>query len=265
MSVEPMKQNMPVLFVSHGAPSMFIDRDPTTLFFKTIGQVIPTPKTILCVSAHWETEDLSVTGNLKPQTIYDFYGFPEELYELEYPCPGSPVMAESITQQFIKDGIDCVVNHDRGLDHGAWVPLKLMFPLANIPVVQLSIQRHKDPEYHYKLGQKLQSLRKEGVLIIASGGATHNLREFGLFPMDAAPPDYVLDFDNWLLEKITSADIDALLDYKNKAGSAIKNHPTEEHIMPLFVALGAAGNDVSGKQINQGYTYGVLSMAAYQW
>ena len=103
-----MKQNTPVLFVSHGAPSMFIDHDPTTLFFETIGQEVSPPKIILCISAHWETEDLSVTGNIKPHTIYDFYGFPEDLYQLEYPCPGSPVMAKSITQQFFKDGIDCV-------------------------------------------------------------------------------------------------------------------------------------------------------------
>ena len=256
---------MPVLFISHGAPSLLIDRDPTTDFFRGLGRRIPRPESILCISAHWETSAPVVTASSQPDTIHDFYGFQDELYECTYPCPGSAELAEKACSLLTNNNIDCTLNEYRGLDHGVWVPLKLMFPDADIPVVQLSLQRRKGTDYHYKTGQALQSLSNQGVLILGSGSATHNIHDFGRFELNAPPQKYVLEFDKWLCRSIEENDLDSILNYRMLAPGGIENHPTEEHLMPLFIARGAAGEGSAGKQIHQAYTYSTLSMAAYQW
>ena len=260
-----IKQKQPTFFISHGAPTLLVDRDPTTNFLESLGENIAKPESILCISAHWETELPLVTGNSNPETIHDFYGFQKELYEFNYPCPGSSELTTKVVGKILAAGFDCNIDYARGLDHGAWVPLKLMFPKAEIPVVQLSLQRNKTPEYHYKLGLALQSLCDEDVLIICSGSATHNISGFGRFGLNAPAQDYVIEFDNWLLNAIETNDKVTMLDYQVTAPHAQKNHPTTEHIMPLFVALGVAGENRTGRQIHQAYTYGILSMAAYQW
>ncbi len=261
-----MKDNMPTIFVSHGAPSLLLDRDPTFHFFKELGRLIPFPKAILCVSAHWETYNPTVTGNPQPETIHDFYGFPKALYDIEYPAPGDYRLAQTVREMMIGAGFECDVDKGRGLDHGTWVPLKLMYPSAEIPTIQLSVQTAKGgPDHHLKIGRTLQSLRQHGVLILGSGGATHNLHELGRYPINDRPQPYAVEFDAWLCESIQNAGDEDLLNYKKRAPSAARNHPTDEHFLPLFVPLGAGGKGTKGKQLHQGFTYGLFSMAAYAW
>ncbi len=259
-----MSNRMPTLFVSHGAPSLLVDRGPVCDFFKQLGRILPRPKAILCVSAHWERHRLAASGSLRPGTIHDFYGFAEELYDMRYSCPGDPALAESVQKLMAAAGV-CDIDDKRGLDHGAWVPLTLMYPAADIPVVQLSLQKGAGTEQHLKIGRALAPLRAEGVLIMGSGSATHNLREFGSYPLDARPQPYAAEFEAWLFEAIRSAQTDDLINYRARAPHAVRNHPTEDHIWPLLVPLGAAGEGAMGQRLYDGFTYGILSMAAYAW
>ncbi|MBD2109142.1 class III extradiol ring-cleavage dioxygenase [Nodosilinea sp. FACHB-13] len=262
--------SLPSLFVSHGAPDLPLRSGPTQDFLRSLLQTLPKPEAILAISAHWLTAQPTVSATEQPKTIYDFGGFSQALYELNYPAPGNPKLAEQVASRLDEAGFSARVDRDRGFDHGVWTPLLLAAPKATIPVVQLSLQPHETPLYHYQLGKALAPLRDEGVLIFASGAATHNLGAFdGNY--DAPPPAWAVAFDDWLAEAITQAgrsstnaanDIQALLDYRQHTPYAAKNHPSEEHLLPLFVALGAGG---PGKQIHHGFTYGAFSMAAYQF
>ena len=169
----------PALFVSHGAPNLILKDDDNCRFFRELGQSLARPAAIVCVSAHWDTDEPLTSGAELPPTIHDFSGFEAELYTMRYPCPGQPLLAARIADSLSATGIPCFVSEHRGIDHGAWVPLKLMFAAADIPVVQVSIQTDRDTRHHYNLGRALAPLRQENILIIGSGGATHNLREFG--------------------------------------------------------------------------------------
>ena len=256
---------MPTVFVSHGAPTLLIDQDPTCAFFEELGRRLPRPQAILCASAHWERPSARVTSGPRPETVHDFYGFPPELYEIRYPCPGDPALAESARSLLAEAGIECGADAGRGLDHGAWVPLSVMVPGADIPVVQVSILAGAGPREHLAMGRALEPLRERGVLVIGSGGATHNLREFGAYPLDAPPLPYAREFDAWLDDVIENAKEDEVLEYTKRAPQASRNHPTPDHFHPLFVPLGAAGAGAKGKRLHRGFTYGVLSMAAYAW
>lgn len=257
--------SLPAVFVSHGAPTLLIDEGPTHTFLTGFGQLWARPRAIVCISAHWETTTPKVSGSEKPGTIHDFYGFPALLYQASYPAPGDPALAERVVDLLREAGLEADPDPDRGLDHGAWVPLKLAYPAADIPVLQVSLQTVLGPRHHIRLGQTLRPLRDDGVLIMGSGGATHNLSEFRGHAIDAAPPDYVQAFDVWLEDALTSGNTDLLVNYEQAAPSARRNHPTVEHFMPLFVALGAAGADAKASRIHGAFTYGVLSMAAYAW
>jgi len=258
-----MNTFMPSLFVSHGAPTIALDQSEAHQFLEKLGGTVPKPKSILVVSAHWETETPHVSTAKNPETIYDFYGFPEALYEMTYPAPGAPSLALQVANLIEGAGMGPVTSEDRGLDHGAWVPLMLGFPEANIPVTQLSIQSHLDPAHHYQLGQALRPLRDEGVLILASGNLTHNLGEFRGRPLDAPPPDWVKAFDAWASWAIAEGRIDDLLNYRSRGPEAVRNHPTDEHLLPLFVALGAGDAGQPGRHLHKSYSYGVLAMDAY--
>ncbi len=255
---------MPTLFVSHGAPTLITERGRTADFLRELHQVLPRPRAILCVSAHWETDQPMLTGSAAPPTIHDFMGFPQELYALQYPAPGDPALALRTQTLLNAADLNATLHPQRGLDHGAWVPLALAYPQADIPVVQLSVQPQRNPAHHFALGRALRPLRDEGVLILASGGATHNLREFRGQAINTAPPDYVLAFDAWLTAAITRGDVAELLDYLAHAPHALRNHPTPEHFLPLLVALGAA-NAATGRALHEGFNYGILSMATYAW
>lgn len=253
--------SLPSLFVSHGAPDLPLRTGPTQDFLRSLLQTQPQPEAILAISAHWLTAQPTVSATEQPQTIYDFGGFPQALYELRYPAPGNPKLAEQVVARLAETGFSAGMDRNRGFDHGVWTPLILAAPEANIPVVQLSLQPHETPLHHYHLGKALAPLRDQGVLIFASGAATHNLGAFdGNY--NAIPPKWATAFDDWLARAIAANDIQALLNYRQQAPHAAKNHPSEEHLLPLFVALGAGG---PGQQIHHGFTYGAFSMAAYQF
>ncbi len=255
----------PPIFVSHGPPGIVISDNPAANFLRELGSRLPRPEAIVCVSAHWEASWPMVSGADKPDTIHDFGG-PPSLFKLSYPCPGAPRLAENIQERLSESGLKTVVDSTRGLDHGAWTPLMLMYPHADIPVVQLSVQTELTPEHHFELGQVLAPLKKQGVLIMGSGGATHNLDEIHQYKIDSPPPGYAQQFDQWLKRSITQGDTQDILDYKSNAPDADRNHPyPAEHFLPLFVPLGAAGKGAKGRALYQGFMYGVLSMAAYIW
>jgi 4,5-DOPA dioxygenase extradiol len=255
---------LPTLFVSHGAPSLLLEENDDYRFFQELGRSLPRPEAILCVSAHWDTASTTISGADLPQTIHDFSGFAVKLYEMRYPCPGAPVLADNIARQLTEVGINCTVSAERGLDHGAWIPLKLMYPEADIPVVQLSIQTSQDTRHHHRIGEALAPLRRERVLIFGSGGATHNLREFGRYAIDAPPVTYARAFDDWLAAGIEAGAVEDLLEYRHRAPEALRNHPSEDHFLPLFVPLGAA-QAAKGVRIYRKINYGILSMAAFAW
>lgn len=260
---------LPTIFLSHGAPDLPVRQGAAADFMRSFQAVVttalheplPKPEAILVISAHWNTRQPTVSLASQPRTIHDFSGFPEALYQLNYPAPGAPKLAERAVALLHQAGF-CSENHpSRGLDHGAWTPLLLAYPEADIPVTQLSLQYDQGPLYHWQLGQALQPLRQEGVLIIGSGSATHNFSAFD-FDYQAASPFWVQQFDHWLADMIEQGDWQALLNYRQIAPFARENHPTEEHLLPLFVALGAAG-EAKGIQLHQSYVYGAFSMAAY--
>ena len=255
----------PSLFVSHGAPSLPLENGPTTTFFKQLGQTFPKPQAILCISAHWYTDMPLVSSAPRMEMIYDFYGFPPELYEIKYPARGAPRLAEMVAGLIQNAGFTIDTDPTRGLDHGAWVPLSMMFPQADIPVFQLSVQPGESPDHHFRMGQALRTLRDENILILASGGATHNLSDFRGQSPDSIGIEYALQFDTWLKNAVITGDVDSILDYRKAAPEARRNHPTPEHFLPLLVALGAAGDQPAGKIIHDGFTYGMLSMAAFRW
>ena len=257
-----MPSTVPALFVSHGAPSMILDDCPTRDFLLQLGNNVGKPKGIICVSAHWTTREPRVTAHPQPSTLYDFSGFSDQLYSLQYPAPGDPVLAKRVLSLLFSQGIAGEQDMSRGFDHGAWAPLMLMYPDADIPVIQLSVQPHMGTEHHLAMGRALQPLLQEEILILASGSATHNLRDFFGQGIDSPPLSYAREFAEWLAKVIVNGHVGELLDYTNCAPYALKNHPTPEHFLPLFVALGTGG---TGRQIHNAYTYGALSMAAFMW
>jgi len=251
------------LFLSHGAPTLPLTDTPARAYLMQIGGTIPRPTAILVVSAHWETEQPTVNAVDWNETIHDFSGFPRPLYDMRYPAPGDPQLAVRIADLLDGAGLATKIDRQRGLDHGAWVPLLLMFPKADIPVLQLSVQPHLGPEHHLRVGRALASLRREGVLIIGSGSFTHDLSEFrGHGPNDPAP-GWVNSFADWFHDALTAHRSDHLLDYRRLAPFATKNHPTEEHLLPLYVALGAAGEDAHVERLHASSTYSVLRMDVY--
>jgi len=255
----------PALFVSHGAPTLPLEPGATRDFLSALGKTLGRPRAVIIVSAHWETTQPAVSTAAAPQTVHDFYGFPEALYRLRYPAPGAPALAERAAALLSKAGMSTQLVPDRGLDHGAWVPLMLMYPEAGVPVTQLAVQSRLGPAHHLRIGAALRPLREEGVLILGSGSSTHNLREFREHDLDAAPPQWVTEFGEWTERAVTSQRVDDLLDYRRLAPHAACNHPTEEHFLPLFAAMGAATPGTKAQRIHSGYTYGVIGMDAYRF
>jgi 4,5-DOPA dioxygenase extradiol len=254
---------LPSLFLSHGAPTLPLTDTPARTFLKELGGRLPQPKAILVVSAHWETDVPTVSAAPWNETIHDFYGFPQPLYELRYPAPGSPQIAARVADLLKAAGLPAKIDQRRGLDHGAWVPLLLIYPGAEIPVLQISIQPERGPEHHFKVGRALAALRDEGVLIIGSGSFTHDLSEFrGHGPNDPAP-SWVNDFADWFDAALQEQRLPDLLAYRRLAPFAAKNHPTEEHILPLYAAIGAAGEHAVSDHLHASATYGILRMDVY--
>jgi 4,5-DOPA dioxygenase extradiol len=249
----------PAVFVSHGAPTLALEDGVAHQFLRGFGETLGRPRAILVASAHWLTPAPSVCAVETPKTIHDFGGFPRALYQLSYPAPGAPELAEQVIELLAAAGIVAEPDQEWGLDHGAWVPLMLMYPAADIPVLQIALQPQLGAQHHFALGRALAALREDGVLILGSGGATHNLRELG---PSALPPAWARDFSDWLNEKIGNGDTDALIHYRTLAPQAARNHPTEEHFLPLLVAAGAATTG-RGRRVHTSTTYGSLMMDNY--
>ncbi|MGI4717940.1 MAG: dioxygenase family protein [Janthinobacterium lividum] len=255
---------LPAIFVSHGSPMLALQDSPARRFLEGLGTALPRPRAVLAVSAHWETLGApAVSLAPRPETIHDFGGFPRALFEIRYPAPGAPEVAERAAALLEAAGLPAQRSADRGLDHGAWVPLRLMYPDAGVPVAQLSILRGGDPAGHARIGAALAALREEGVLVLASGSLTHNLYEYRGQGLDAPVPDWVAGFGDWMKARLEANDSAALLDYRRAAPFAARNHPTDEHLLPLFVALGAAGPRARATRLHASVEHGVLAMDAY--
>jgi 4,5-DOPA dioxygenase extradiol len=257
---------LPALFVTHGAPTLPIEPGPAHDFLAGLGESLARPTEILCISAHWECPEPSLSAVERPATIHDFYGFPPALYALDYPAPGAPDLAQRAGALLQAAGLGARIVPDRGLDHGAWVPLMLSYPDADIPVTQLSVQSALGPEHHLALGRALAPLRNENVLILASGSATHDLSAFRGQPVDTPPVDYALSFDDWLVDAVAEGRTGDLLAYRERAPFAARNHPSEEHFLPLFVALGAGmrGDEPApARLLHRSMTYGIIAMTAF--
>jgi 4,5-DOPA dioxygenase extradiol len=255
--------HVPPVFVSHGAPTLAIEPGEAGPMLAHLGAQLPRPTAILVVSAHWEAARPAVSTAPWPRTIHDFYGFPRELYSLHYGPPGAPALAARVAGLLQQRGMDCDASADRGLDHGAWVPLGYLYPAADIPVTQLAVSPALGTAHHLALGRALVPLAQEGVLVLGSGGLTHNLRELRPDAADDPPPSWVGEFADWAAAAIAAGDADALVDYRRRAPQACRNHPTEEHYLPLLVALGAAGAGAAGTRLPGGVSYGVLAMDAF--
>lgn len=239
-----------------------VEDGPARRFLQGWGGQFARPAAILVVSAHWENAaGPMVSLAEQPPTIHDFGGFPRELYEIQYAARGAPAVAEECARLLRADGFTVSTSNTRGLDHGAWVPLRLMYPQADIPVCQVSLIRGGSPAEHYRLGKALQPLREQGVLIMGSGSITHNLAEIMGRRADEPVPRWVSDFEDWVAEALADGHVSALLDYRRLAPSAVRNHPTEEHLLPLFVALGAGG--ALARRVHASHTHGILAMDAY--
>lgn len=257
-----MSAPLPTYFVSHGSPTLALDPGATGAFWEELGRTLPRPRSVLCVSAHWMTTAPAVSLAARPETIHDFYGFPAPLYEIRYPAPGAPELAQRTAALLAAAGIDTALDPERGLDHGAWVPLRSMYADADVPVTQLAIQPRRDAAWHYRMGQALAPLRAEGVLVLASGGAVHNLRAVDW--QGGTTPAWARAFDEWLAQALAAGDSAALIGWETTAPQPRQAHPTEDHFLPLFVALGAAGQGTRGRRIHDGFTLGSLSMAAFE-
>lgn len=257
------KLSLNSLFISHGAPTMPLEDIPARKFLKELGPKFNKVKAVLCISAHWATSTPMVNAVQRPETIHDFYGFPEELYRIKYPAPGDPELAQEVADLIRSADIQCDIDNERGLDHGAWVPLMLMFPGAGIPVVQLSIQKHLNPQRHLKVGRALEDLKNQHILILGSGGAVHPLG-YAEARFDGEPSLWASEFDNWLSDAIIMGDEQLLTNYRELAPYPERAHPYPDHYMPLLVAFGAAGEGAKGTVIHHSWS-GDLGLDAYQF
>ena len=259
---------LPTLFISHGSPDIAIAETPATAFLRQLAASLPRPRAIVVASAHFEAEGgVFVTGDDHPETIHDFGGFARELHEMRYPAPGDPALADEIVAELASAGFPAKVAKGRGFDHGAWVPLILAYPEADIPVVEVSIDPRRDAAYHHGLGRALAGLSRRNVLVVGSGSLTHNLRE--AFPnlragrRQAEVPQWVEAFADWMGARLAAGDLEALLDYRRRAPYARENHPTDEHLMPFYVALGAAADGAAAEMLHRSRDCGVLAMEAF--
>lgn len=253
---------LPSLFISHGSPMLALEPGASGPALARLAAELPRPKAIVVVSAHWESQDLRVSSNPQPQTWHDFGGFPAALFAVQYPAPGQPELAEQVAQLLRADGLPAQLDDQRPFDHGVWVPLSLMYPQADIPVVQVSLPSRMGPALQTQVGHALSSLRQQGVLLIGSGSITHNLRELDWHAGPESIEPWAKAFRDWMIEKLEANDEAALHDYRQQAPNAVRNHPSDEHLLPLYFAR-AAGGEFS--VVHQGFTMGALGMDIYRF
>lgn len=253
---------IPSLFVSHGAPTFAIEPALAGPLLRQLGRELPRPKAVLVFSPHWMTPGVRVSSTAAPETVHDFGGFPAELYSIQYPAPGSPEVAARALQLLSAAGWNATADERRGLDHGAWVPVRHLFPDADVPVLQVSMPRDLDAAGAVRLGRALAPLADEGVLLLGSGSITHNLYEFRQ-DIGAAGASYASEFVDWARTTLQRHDEAGLVDYLRVAPHAQRAHPTPDHYLPLPFSFGAAAPDAPVRVLDGGMTYGVLAMDAY--
>ena len=256
-----MAQRLPSVFISHGSPMHALEPGAAGQAWQALGRRLR-PTAILIASAHWETGIPMLTGSAKPETIHDFFGFPEPLYRLQYPARGAPELAQRAQALLKEAGFAAGIDGSRGLDHGAWAPLLYAYPEAEVPVVQLSVQPALGPAHHLALGRALRKLADEDVLVVGSGHLTHNLRDLDRSGR-AAPLPYAREFQDWVKKAIDGGDLDALANYRARSPHGVRAHPTDEHFLPLFVALGAAPEKLRAERVFDAIESGALAMDAY--
>jgi 4,5-DOPA dioxygenase extradiol len=255
----------PAAFLAHGSPMSALGGDDHARALRDFGEAHRAAEAILIVSAHWQKPmPLAITSWETAPLIYDFTGFPDELRRIEYPAHGDAALAARIDLHLHAAGLPSMLDPGRGLDHGAWVPLRLAWPDADRPVIALSLPIAA-PRALFKIGEALQPLRRDGVLIAGSGGIVHNLRRADIRNKDAAPPPWAVEFDRWVAERIDAADYGALFEYRSRGPNAALAVPTSEHLDPLFIVLGAAFEEERPRSIYAGFHYGAISMRSFSF
>jgi 4,5-DOPA dioxygenase extradiol len=253
---------LPSLFISHGSPMLALEPGESGVALRRLASELPRPHAIVIVSAHWESRELLVNGNPQPGTWHDFGGFPAELFAVQYPAPGSPDLSREVAELLAADVLPARIDSKRPFDHGVWVPLSLMYPQADIPIVQVSLPSHLGPAFQTRVGQALAGLRERGVLLIGSGSITHNLRELNWHAGPEQIEPWARTFRDWMIDKLQTNDTSILHDYRRLAPDAVRNHPSDEHLLPLYFARGAGGEFAIE---HQGFTLGALGMDIYRF
>lgn len=256
-------EKMPSIFIGHGSPMNALASNPFTKTLNNLGQSLPRPEAILVISAHWMTRGTWVTQMEKPKTIHDFYGFPQALFDVQYPASGAPELAPLVQASASPEFQVGADTSEWGLDHGTWSVLKHMYPEADIPVLQLSLDMTQGPDYHFELGKQIAKLREKGVMILGSGNIVHNLRAIR-WGDDAKPHEWALEFDQWMKEKLEQKDYKALqFDFLNSEAGKLSN-PSLDHYYPMLYALGAGANDGDVKFEYEEIQNGSLSMRSFR-
>jgi len=257
----------PALFIAHGAPTLAVENNGYTRFLNVLGRSMKRPKAVILFSAHWESSIQKVSRVKSYQTIHDFGGFPNKLYEIQYPAKGSPAITEEI-ERLLKESQVCFqIDEERGLDHGAWVVLRVLFPDAEVPVVAMSVNPNLTPENQYRIGQALSELRKKDVLIIGSGGTVHNLSMVNLRKDEGDTDEWAIEFDEWLAQQVERWDLDSLFHYGLQAPHASLAVPPygKEHFIPLFYAMGASDDSRKAELLHRNYQFGNLSHSVWRF
>lgn len=249
------------VFLSHGSPLLALEETPTVAFLRALGQRLGKPRAVVAVSAHWLSRETRVGGAAAPATVHDFGGFPPELYRVQYPAPGAPEIAARVAELI---GPSARIDPARGLDHGIWSVAAHLWPGADVPMVPVSIQPQQGPAAQLALGQRLRPLCAQGVLVLGSGSSTHNLAAYMGQRRETPPLAWAMAFADWLDDTARRGDTAALLDYRTRAPHAVANHPTDEHLLPFFVALGA-GAGGPATTLHRDMEYGVIGMDAYMF
>ena len=254
---------LPSLFLSHGAPTLALENSAAGRFLDGLSGRFPRPSAIAVISAHYPSTVPSVGGAANPETVHDFHGFAPELHRLHYPAPGAPDLAARIAAHWQRAGLPGRIDPLRGFDHGVWVVLRRMYPEADIPVVPISVDPRGDARHHHALGQALSGLRADNILLIGSGGLVHNLGQLDWRGGPAPLAPWAASFADWMDEALVTGDSQAMLDWETRAPHARRAHPTVEHLMPLFVALGAAGPGATAERLHRSHQFGSLALDAY--
>ena len=252
----------PSLYISHGSPMLALEPGASGPALARLATEMPRPDAIVIVSAHWESDELLVGGNPQPDTWHDFGGFPRALFEVQYPAPGNPELAAQVVSLLQANALPARIDGTRPFDHGVWVPLSLMYPQADIPIVQVSLPTRGGPALQARVGKALSGLRERGVLLIGSGSITHNLRELDWHAGPESVQPWAQVFRDWMIDKLAANDEAALQDYRRQAPNAVRNHPSDEHLLPLYFARSAGG---PFSIAHQGFTLGALGMDIYRF